>query len=376
MPVPELMSAEMEEDSHPANILEEKLQQLVGEIIGRDNVPAGLPLELLGVTSIGFIRLSALIYKQYGISIPAKKFKGISLLGVENEILREWMNPQKSEKALAALGREEWTSYPLSAAQMGVYMECMKNPESTAYNLPFTLEFSPDTDEKKIAAAIQRVLAAHPSLHIRFDVVGQEVRAVKNEQQDFSVPYQELTEEEYRELMLHSPGAFRLDRPPLYVFKLLRTERALYLYMDCHHLIFDGFSVNLFLQDLAAELKGKSCTAEKASYADFALQQREFLTSEEAKEFDAYFGKLFADYESPSRLTPDLPKSEIPGRAARAQTEISQELVDRAVQRTDVSEAAFFLAALYYVTARLTNSDHVHISTVSSGRSDARFADT
>ena len=48
LPVPELMSAELEADSHPANILEEKLRQLVGEIIGRDDVPAGLPLELLG----------------------------------------------------------------------------------------------------------------------------------------------------------------------------------------------------------------------------------------------------------------------------------------------------------------------------------------
>ena len=376
LPVPELMGAEMEADSHPANILEEKLRQLVGEIIGHDDVPVGLPLELSGVTSIGFIRLSALIYKQYGISIPAKKFKGISLLGVENELLRAWMDPQKSAMASAVPRSEAWTSYPLSAAQMGVYMECMKNPESTVYNLPFTLEFSRDTDEKDLAAALQRVLAAHPSLQIHFDVVGHEVMAVKNEQQDFPIVYQELTEGEYQEMMLHSPVAFRLDRPPLYVLKLLRTERALYLYMDCHHLIFDGFSVNLFLQDLAAELKGKSCAAERVSYADFALQQREFLAGEEAKEFDAYFGELFADYESPSRLTPDLPKSELPGRAARVQTEISQELVDRAVQRTGVSEAAFFLAALYYVTARLTNSDQVYISTFSSGRSDARFADT
>ena len=130
LPVPELMSAELEADSHPANILEEKLRQLVGEIIGRDDVPVGVPLELLGVISIGFIRLSALIYKQYGISIPAKKFKGISLLGVENEILREWMAPKKSARVSAVPGSEAWTSYPLSAAQMGVYMECMKNPES------------------------------------------------------------------------------------------------------------------------------------------------------------------------------------------------------------------------------------------------------
>lgn len=185
-----------------------------------------------------------------------------------------------------------------------------------------------------------------------------------------------MTEQEYQELMQHSPGAFRLNRPPLYVFKLLRTEKALYLFMDFHHLIFDGFSVNLFLQDLAAELRGESCTQEKASYAGFALQQQKFLASEEVKDFDAYFGELFADYDSPSRLTPDLPKSEIPGKAARIQTEISQELVDKAVQRTGVSEAAFFLAVLDYVTARITNSDHVYISTISAGRNDVRFMDT
>jgi len=145
-----------------------------------------------------------------------------------------------------------------------------------------------------------------------------------------------MTEQEYQELMAHSPGAFRLNRPPLYVFKLLRTERALYLFMDVHHLIFDGFSVNLFLQDLAAELRAESCTTEKISYARFALQQQEFLAGEEAKEFDAYFGALFADYDSPSRLTTDMPMSENPGKAARVQTEISQELVDKAVQRTGV----------------------------------------
>lgn len=376
LPVPELTAPKWEEDNRPVNILEEKLKHLVGEIIGHDNVPIGIPLELAGVTSIGFIRLSAMIYRQYGISIPAKKFKGISLLGVENELLQAWMCPKKSEAAAAEFGGEEWTSYPLSAAQMGVFMECVKNPESTVYNLPFTLEFSLDTDAQKITAAIQRVLTAHPSLHIYFDVVGQEVRAIKNQKQDFSVTYQEMTEQEYQELMAHYPGAFRLNRPPLYVFKLLRTEKALYLFMDVHHLIFDGFSVNLFLQDLAAELRGESCTAEKVSYARFALQQQEFLAGEEAKEFDAYFGELFADYDSPSRLTPDMPKSEIPGKAARVQTEILQELVNKAVQHTGVSEAAFFLAVFYYVTARLTNSDHVYISTVSAGRSDARFMDT
>ena len=102
LPVPELTMPELEETANrPANLLEEKLKQMVGGIIGQDNMPLSIPLELAGVTSIGFIRLSAMIYRQYGISIPAKKFKGINLLGIENEILQAWMCPKKSENGVS-----------------------------------------------------------------------------------------------------------------------------------------------------------------------------------------------------------------------------------------------------------------------------------
>ena len=53
--------------------------------------------------------------------------------------------------------------------------------------------------------------------------------------------------------------------------------------------------------------------------------------------------------------------------------ELSQTSVEKALQRTGVTEAAFFLAVVNYVTARLTNSDNVYLSTISSGRSDVRF---
>ena len=78
----------------------------------------------------------------------------------------------------------------------------------------------------------------------------------------------------------------------------------------------------------------------------------------------------------PSSITPDLPKTDTKGRSAVLRVKLSQELTDKACRRCEVSEAAFFLSAFYYMTARLTNSDDVYISTISSGRSDVRFSDT
>ncbi|SEH21110.1 non-ribosomal peptide synthetase [Selenomonas sp. KH1T6] len=384
LPVPELsVVSEVEEDaSRPVNALEKELQQLVGEITGQDHVPLSIPLDRAGVSSIGLIRLAAMLYKRYGFSMPAKKFKGISLLGLENEMLAAWMSGSvsgaTSKEPLGELeaGEEEFVPYPLSAAQMGLYMECMKNPESTAYNIPSVLEFSLDTDEDAVAAALERVLAAHPSLNVHFGMVDHNVMTVKNEDREIVVLKLEKTEEECQEFRSKFPRPFLLNKLPLCIFVFVRTEKSLYLFVDFHHLIFDGFSLNLFMQDFTAELEGKTCSRETASYADFVRQQQELLAGEGAGEFDVYFGKLLADYDSPSRITPDLPKSDEPGKAQRVRFAVSQGCVDQVLQRTEVSEAAFFLAVLYYVTARLTSSDQVYISTVSSGRSDARFAET
>ena len=373
-PVPE---ASPEEEDAPGgeNRLESELREAICQITGGDRVPRRVPLERAGLSSIGVIRLSSLIYERYGVNLSTQAFRGLTFLDLENAILSAWMDGTRPEKADAAPSAQEDFPFPMSAAQTGVYMDCAKAPSSRAYNLPLWMEFSGDTDPKALVRAVQAVMKAHPSAHIHFEQVNGQIMCVRNASDSVDVPVMEMSPEECARYSGEFSTAFHLDRGPLFSFSVVRTPQSVFLFMDFHHLVFDGFSLDLLLRDLASELSGKPCIPEKAGYGAYVRGQQALLESG-AEEEKAYFGTLFKDYESPSRITPDLPKSGNPGKKGRVSRGIPQEIIDRALSRTNVSEASFFLAVLFYVTARMTNSDNVYLSTISSGRSDVRFTDT
>lgn len=378
LPKPERGAETAEDESRADNVLEEKLKAAVAEITGSGKLSLTVPLDQTGLTSIGVIRFSALLYKQFGVNIPTSEFRGASLLDIENRILSAWMKGEgsgkKAEEKERRIGFQE--PVPLSAAQMGVYMECVKNPENMAYNMPVTLCFTPETDPEALIRAVRLVMKAHPSAHVHFDMVDSKVMAVANETDDVAIPVHEMTEEEEQKFRSEFIHAFRLNRGPLFSFAVTRTKKRVCLHADFHHLIFDGFTMDLFLRDLKNALSGQQVQEETADYADFTRAQQAMMSGDGAKEYDSYFAALFENYESPTQITPDLPKTEQAGKASIVRTPVSQADVERAVGRTGVSEAAFFLSALYYTAARLTNSDSVYLSTISSGRSDVRFSDT
>ena len=365
-----------EEERGEENILLSELRKEICDITGRESISASSPLEYAGLTSIGIIRLSAFIYKNYGIALSAENFKGLNLYGLENTILAAWMRGEGRTSGAGAAEEDDFSPYPLSPAQLGVYVECVKHPESTVYNIPVRLEFTADTDTEALKNAIRSVIKAHPSVQVHFETVKDQVMAVRNEILEPEIPVMEMSHEKCLAYQHEFAAAFPLNKGPLYFFAIVKTEKALFLFMDFHHLIFDGFSLDLFLRDLADEMGGKGCTAETSGYGNFVRSQQELLKGDFFGTDQEYFDRIFEKYESPSRITPDKPGSDKAGKLTLYREDFPQELAEKVCKRTGVTEAAYYLAALYYVTARLTNSDNVYISTISAGRTDSRFLQT
>ena len=367
---------EGEQERKDDNVLVAELRREISEITGRENISVSDPLEYEGVTSIGFIRLSAYLYKNYGISVNQDAFKGLSLLGLENMIISAWMKGTGRADGRVAPEEEEFSPYPISPSQLGVYVECVKHPESTVYNIPVRLEFTTDTDEKLLQDAIRTVIKAHPSVRVHFETVGNQVMAVRNKETEPAVHMLKMSEEDCNTYIHKFAAAFPLNRGPLYFFAIVRTEKSLLLIMDFHHLIFDGFSLDLFLRDFADAMAGRGCTPEPYGYGAFVRSQKELLKGDFIGNDKDYFDRIFEKYEAPTRLTPDKPGGQEAGKLAVYREDFPQEMADRTLARTGVTEAAYYLSALYYVTARLTNSDNVYISTISAGRKDSRFFQT
>ena len=368
-----VIAAPAEETEHSDNILEAELRKIVGEAVNTERPPLSVPLEYLGLNSLGMIRLSTRLEKRFGVNIPVKGLKDLTIAGIEDIIIGEWMNGSRKEADTSA---EETASMELSAAQTGIYIDCMRSPDSTMYNIPYELTFDRDMDTERLAAAAKRVLKAHPSMFVHFEIVDDKVMAVRDELKVPEINITELTEEKYSIYRERSVVPFKLNVFPLFRFAVIKTEKAVRLLCDLHHLIFDGFSMSLFLRDLETALKTDSAPeSESASYFTYVREQKAMLAGKAGEAYEQYFGNLFADLDSSSELTSDVSGN---GNGKRCLTYggYDEERVKRACVRTGVSEPALLLAALDFTIARMTASDKVFISTISSGRSDTRFADT
>ena len=377
LPEPEALMKAEEDTEHIDNALEKELRRMIGEALNMEQPPLNTPLEYLGFNSISMIRLSTKLGKRFGVNIPIRELKGIPISGIEDLILKEWMEGGAFKKHENAADLEASES-ELSAAQTGVYFDCMKQPESISYNIPSVLTFERDMDPDRLKDAVKRVLEAHPSLFVHFDIKDGKVMALKDEPCIPEIEVKELTEEEYKHYRESFVTPFRLNKAPLFRFAVVRTPEAVRLFCDFHHLVFDGFSMSLFLNALGTALKndGAGLEKESSSYFTYVREQKARLLSEEGKEHEEYLGTLLADFESVTELPGDLKSTDESGKKKFVYRELNEAAVKRACERTGASEAGFMLAALYYTLARMTAADQVYISTISNGRSDMRFADT
>ncbi len=367
-----------DDESHVDNILEKELKKVIGEAINLENPPLSTPLEFLGLTSIGVIRLSTKLFKRFGVNIGAKEFKELTIGDIENRILEGLLNGEigRSSDTVSKLTDDE-KNVPLGPAQTGVYLECMKNPESTVYNIPSVISFDKNTDTDKLIKAIGEILKAHPSLFVHFDISDSQVMTIKDEVLIPEIPVLELSSKEAEGYKDSFVRAFHLNRGPLFEFAIVKTEADVRLFADFHHLIFDGFSMNLFIGDLATSLKGDKVARESASYFTYIRDNKAMLDGEKGEQYDRYFAGIFEDFEAETVLTSDLTdEKKTKGQKCYVKKPIDDAPLKKLISELGVTEAGFYLSALDYTLARLTGNDKVYIATISSGRSDIRFSDT
>ncbi|MCR5604961.1 MAG: amino acid adenylation domain-containing protein [Lachnospiraceae bacterium] len=379
LPEPEVKADEAD-GKHIDNALEKELKNIIGQSLGMENPPLNTPLQYLGFTSISVIRLSTKLMKRFEVNIPVREMKDLTIAAIEDMILQNWLGGEtKSTKESAAGAAEAVGSREaLSAAQTGIYLDCMRNTDSTAYNIPSVITLDHKTDIEKLKSAIGRVLSAHPSVFVHFDIGENRVEAVRDEVAVPVIPVMEMTEKEIRNFADGFVQAFHLNRGPLFRFALIKTENSVKLFTDFHHLVFDGFSMNLFLKEFGEALRDENTdpAVEGASYFTYVRNQKEQLAGDPALAYEKYFEDLLADYEAPTEITGNINGDSDKGKKAFIYLNFDEGKIGDACANIHSSEAGFFLAALDYTLARLTASENIYIATISSGRSDIRFADT
>ncbi|SEC47016.1 non-ribosomal peptide synthase domain TIGR01720/amino acid adenylation domain-containing protein [Amycolatopsis tolypomycina] len=256
---------------------------------------------------------------------------------------------------------------PLSPVQRRLWVLDQQNPGSTEYNAGVGLTLDGPLDRDALRAALDSLAARHESLRTTFRTVdGEGVQVVADEGR---IPLREADAEPDLDAQL----AAELDRPfdlttgPLTRATLLRRGPDDHLLLLCqHHIITDGWSVGLLVDEFAALYAGEKPAPLEIGYRDYAKWHRERLAGLRERQL-AYWRTQLAGLE-PLDLPTDRPRP--PVRATEGAIRRYELPAGLAELGHDTGATLFttLTALVQVLLARYTGQDDIAVGTAVSGR--------
>jgi amino acid adenylation domain-containing protein len=185
---------------------------------------------------------------------------------------------------------------PLSSAQERLWFLWRLEPESAAYNIPLALRLQGTLDRRALESAFEAVIERHEALRTEFRDEDGRPSAVIREPGRLRISTSDLRGEpepersaRLRALMNEEAAApLALDQGEVLrvrVFELAEREHVLQLTM--HHIVSDGWSMNVLAEELSETYSARSEGRQPAfeplaiQFVDYAVWQRAWLGSGE-----------------------------------------------------------------------------------------------
>jgi amino acid adenylation domain-containing protein len=193
-------------------------------------------------------------------------------------------------------------AYPMTALQSGMIYHQELAPGARVYHIMLSYRVRGVMEPTAFHAAAQAVTDAHPVLRTSFDLAN-ELGPVQRVHTGITAPveFEDLTrlaadeqEERIRQVVARETATdFDLSAPPLFRLVVLTTSAADYqLIFTHHHAILDGWSVNVFFEDLhdqyralVAEGTAAPLPRPRTTFGDYVALEQQAAADEEHRAF-------------------------------------------------------------------------------------------
>ncbi len=221
----------------------------------------------------------------------------------------------------------EAKSYPLSDGQRRLWIMSQYEEGAAGYNMPSKVYLEGSYSTESITEAMKAVVERHEILRtvFRMDEEGMVRQWVLPAASfSFEIDYQDFREHANTShlvstyLEADSYNSFDLENGPLFRAALLQiSDDAYVFYYNMHHIISDGWSMNILARDILAfyEAQKTKTTPElpelHIQYKDFTVWQRSYLEEDRIKEHRNYWHE---------KLSGNLPVLDFPSAKFRPAT--------------------------------------------------------
>ena len=349
----------------PADALEEQLFETIRDIIHYDSFGVTNNLIALGLNSLGIMRLSGMIQARYQANVRVADMMRAPTIRSIADSIRGQIGAGDDAPRIHAYDRRE--TYPVTENQRGVFLDWEMHPDTTQYNVPSAFRLD-GADAGKMKAAIEAAVAAHPYLNAGFRLQDGELVQVRRDGLAAEVTVTELAEEPSAAFFQALVRPFDLLEDVLYRFRLFTYGGKTWLFMDIHHIIYDGLSSAIFMGDVQRAYFGQEIEPETVTAFDFALHEQALVGGAAYREAEAYFADLLSGANALSIPDSEAPDGHVNGKA---ELHVPARTVNAMTEQCQVTAGSFLQAAFSETLMRLTREKKLIYLTISSGRSEA-----
>ncbi|HET8940287.1 MAG TPA: amino acid adenylation domain-containing protein [Polyangiales bacterium] len=372
LPAPELPTREHIPARTP---LERELLTCFADVLRRPEVGVNDDFFELGGDSLVSLQLVSRL-RARGHALSLREIFALRTVASLAAALAEQTEPVAIAPAVERVARKAW--HPLSYAQERLWFLAQLEPDSAAYNISAGLRMRGTLDLAALRCAFAALVSRHEVLRTRFEELdGQGVQRIEPMA---DVPLQLIDarglEAEARARALFAEELarpFALDRAPLLrvlIVQLADDEHV--LMVSVHHIVADGWSMRLLIEELARAYAGASLPEPALQYVDFSAWQRQWLSQGELARQLEYWRKQLGDEHPALDLPLDRPRHAFMTRAGGsvdfAVPAAVSDGIAQLAQRSGASTFMLLLAALQCVLYRVTGQRDVRVGVPMSNR--------
>jgi amino acid adenylation domain-containing protein len=299
----------------------------------------------------------------------------------------------------------------LSFAQQRHWILAQIDPDNPSYNIPAAIRLKGLLNVGALQHCFETIVQRHEVLRTNFATVDGKPVAIVQPQRQIDCPMVDLSQvtpadrlEAHIQAIAQTEAEmpFAIDHSPLLRVKLLRMDDSDHvLLLTLHHIIADGWSINLLVREVALlyrtldagmRVKSQSLSSELSSewieqqlaatlptlpiqYADFAAWQRDWLQGDRLNHQLTYWRQQLGDLPPLSTLPTDYPRPAIQSmQGDRLLLSIDQATTQQLQQISQASGCTLFmtlLAAFKILLHRHMQTNDIVIGTPIANRTQA-----
>ena len=358
----------------PRNELEEKFVEIWSDVLGVEQHLIGIDANFfeLGGHSLKATILMSNLHKALGLEIPLVEiFRTPTIRELTKNV--DLKNSSGFSKIQSV---EEKQYYSLSSAQKRIYVLEQMEPTLTGYNIPIAFELEGDLDGKRVQWVFNRLTDRHESLRTGFETVDDEPVQRINGSVDDIFDYVEADQVDTLELIKRFIRPFDLSSAPLIRVKVLKTGKKKHmLLIDMHHIITDGTSMGIIVEEFMNLYKGLELPQLRVQYKDFSGWQNRQKSSGKIRAQEAYWQDVFKEEIPLLNLPIDNKRPQVQsfeGNTIGFEIEKAKlELLKEIAEMEKVTLFMVMLAIFTIFISRLSGQEDILVGTPIAGRRHA-----